>query len=111
MASPRTSTPRPRRRRGPVTAVREGVSFAWLEAPAQGEVEVHALHEPLRLHAKERGARRGKGQALLLHGALVAGADPVALLREVERARVFRDRLPQDGLAVLQGGSRRQRAF
>ena len=63
-------------------------------------MQVHALHQPLDLHPQERGARGAEREALLLHGAQVAGADAVAHVGEFEGAGVLAHRFLQDLLAL-----------
>src|SRR5262245_30170191 len=81
------------------------------EAAPQGEVQVYPLHQPLCLHTQQRGARGEKGEALLLHRAQVADTDAVAHVRELERARVLRDRLRKDGLTILEREAARERVL
>ena len=81
-----------------------------VEPAAEREVQVDALHEPLGLHAHERGARAVHGELLLLHGAQVAGADVVANLRELERLLV-RGRRAREHLSRRPAASSAASAF
>src|SRR5205809_1006955 len=67
-----------------------------LEAAAEGEMQVHALHQPLGLHAQQGGARGAEGEALLLYRAQVADADAIAHVGEFQRACILGHRVLQD---------------
>ena len=74
-----------------------------VEPAAEREVEVDALHEPLGLHAHERGSRAVHGELLLLDAAQVAGADVVANPRQLERLLILGRRAGEHLLAPAGG--------
>ncbi len=82
---------RPATRHGPMSALCHG-GRVGVEAAAEREMQVDALHEALGLHAHEGGARSVHRDLLLLHGAQVARAHVVANLRKVQSFLICRCR-------------------
>ena len=84
----------------------------WLvEATAQCEVEIHALHERVALRAQQRRARAVECDVLRQNGAQVTRADPETNLRELDSATVVVDRAREKRLPVVRGEFGGQRAL
>src|SRR4051794_41083447 len=79
------------------------------ERTSDCEVQIHTLDASLALDLHETGSRPVERDALLQDSAKVAGTDPVAHLRELQRARVAFHGAHEDRFALVGGEARRQR--
>ena len=78
-------------------------SWSWVEAAAERKVQVHALHAPFALHAKQRCSRRVQRNALLQDGAQIARSDIEAHLRQFHRAGVACDGTRKNDFSLVGG--------
>src|SRR5690242_8186741 len=74
-------------------------------------MEVHPLDETFRLHADEREARAIERELLLLHAALVDGADAILDARELEPALVLMHGPRKDRFALRRRDTGGERTF
>ena len=82
-----------------------------LEAAAEREVEIHALHALLGLHPDQRGARGAQRQLPLLDEPEIGAPDLELGLHHGQRLLIVGERLRQDLLALARGDLGGQRAF
>ena len=82
-----------------------------LEAAAEREVEIHALHALLGLHADERGLGGAQRELALLDEPEIGASHLEAGLHDAERLLIVGERLYEDPLAVARGYLRCQCAF
>ena len=82
-------------------------SWSWIEVAAQRKVQVHALHAPVALYAKQRCSRRVERDALLQDSAQIARSDIEAHLRQLHRTGVACDGTRKNDLALVGSEARR----